>query len=119
MCKGILFGMDGSQMPEQALKPAGHISLRIQAEPVILRVMVPLAKSYRGESVSVSVIESAENEIRSIALEYLQDLKAKAEMRGTRGETDATRWLLGSVTDHVVRGAKVSVAVVPAKRKAD
>ena len=32
----------------------------------------------------------------------------------TRGQTGLARWLLGSVTDHVVRGSPVPVVVVPA-----
>jgi nucleotide-binding universal stress UspA family protein len=150
MFKQILLPLDGSEMSEQALRYAVQIAENFQAQLTILRVMVPLAKSYRGGSASISVIESAENEIRNIILEYLKDLEAKIEMRNipvqtvlregnpsqqilqfidknkidlvvmsTRGETGVTRWLLGSVTDHVVRGADVPVVVVPAKRKAD
>ena len=150
MFKQILLTLDGSEMAEQALRPAIQFAQRFQAELTILRVMVPLAKSFRGGSASISVIESAENELRSIALEYLNDLESKIEMRDipvrtvlregnpsqeilkfiednqidlvvicTRGETGVTRWLLGSVTDHVVRGAKVPVVVVPAKLKVE
>ena len=32
----------------------------------------------------------------------------------TRGQTGPARWLLGSVTDHVVRSSPVPVVVVPA-----
>ena len=32
----------------------------------------------------------------------------------TRGESGFTRWMLGSNTDHVIRGAKVPVLAVPA-----
>ena len=33
----------------------------------------------------------------------------------TRGESGFTRWMLGSNTDYVIRGAKVPVLAVPAK----
>jgi nucleotide-binding universal stress UspA family protein len=150
MFKNILLTLDGSEMAEQALRPAIQFAQCFQAELIILRVMVPLAKSFRGGSASISVIETAQNELRTMASEYLQDLEAKIEMRDisvrtvlregnpsqeilkfmennqidlvvicTRGETGVTRWLLGSVTDHVVRGTKVPVIVVPAKEKAE
>jgi nucleotide-binding universal stress UspA family protein len=150
MFKNILLTLDGSEMAEQALRPAIQFTQCFQAELIILRVMVPLAKSFRGGSASISVIETAQNELRTMASEYLQDLEAKIEMRDisvrtvlregnpsqeilkfiennqidlvvicTRGETGVTRWLLGSVTDHVVRGAKVPVVVVPAKEEAE
>jgi nucleotide-binding universal stress UspA family protein len=32
----------------------------------------------------------------------------------TRGQTGLARWLMGSVTDHVVRSSPVPVVVVPA-----
>ena len=32
----------------------------------------------------------------------------------TRGESGFTRWMLGSNTDHVIRGTNVPVLVVPA-----
>lgn len=34
----------------------------------------------------------------------------------TRGESGFTRWMLGSNTDHVIRGASVPVLIVPAAR---
>jgi nucleotide-binding universal stress UspA family protein len=33
----------------------------------------------------------------------------------TRGETGLTRWLLGSVTDHVIRGVSIPIWVIPAR----
>ena len=32
----------------------------------------------------------------------------------TRGESGFTRWLVGSITDHVIRGSRIPVLVIPA-----
>ena len=46
-------------------------------------------------------------------LEYAGLNEIDLIVMATRGESGITRWLLGTVTDHVVRGSQVPVMVVP------
>jgi nucleotide-binding universal stress UspA family protein len=46
-------------------------------------------------------------------LEYVDKNEIDLIVMATRGESGITRWLLGTVTDHVVRGSQVPVLVIP------
>jgi nucleotide-binding universal stress UspA family protein len=48
-------------------------------------------------------------------VDYIEKQDVDLLVMSTRGETGLTRWLLGSVTDHVVRGVSIPVLVVPAR----
>lgn len=149
MFKRILLPLDGSALAEQALEMAVQLSRTAQAEIYLLRVVTPLAKSYRAGSSSISAIETAEDMLKQMARDYLADIADRLKQEGvtvqaavhtgtpyreiarfveknkidlivmaSRGETGLTRWLLGSVTDNVVRGVKTPVLVVPAQSEA-
>ncbi len=145
MDKRILVTLDGSEMSEQALPVAIEQAKILESELYLLRVINPLAKSYRTGLVTVSAIENAEEQLRVLANDYLENIANKVRESGipvkvfsligvpykeiirfseqeqvdfiimcTRGESGISRWLLGSITDHVIRGSRIPVVVVPA-----
>ena len=145
MYKRILLTLDGSAVSEQAMPVAVEYAKRFESELYILRVINFLAASYSKGLAPVSAIQSAEEQLRVIAEDYLEDIAEKIRAEGvpvkvvtligvpykeiirfseeedmelivmcTRGESGITRWLLGSITDHVIRGSRIPVVVVPA-----
>lgn len=145
MFKRILLTLDGSKMAEQALQLAVNHAKFFQSELILFRVINPLTKSYRAGLGSISAIERAEENLRLMANEYLEEIAENLREDGlevkvatrigvpykeiisfsnqndiemivmcTRGESGFTRWLLGSITDHVIRGSHIPVFVVPA-----
>ena len=146
MYKRILLTLDGSAVSEQAMPVAVEYAKRFESELYILRVINFLAASYSKGLAPVSAIQSAEEQLRVIAEDYLEDIAEKIRAEGvpvkvvtligvpykeiirfseeedmelivmcTRGESGITRWLLGSITDHVIRGSRIPVVVVPAR----
>jgi len=146
MYKRILLTLDGSEMSEQALSVAVELAKRFQSELFLLRVIYPLAKSYRSGLASVSAIQKAEEQLRILAYDYLEKFTDELKKEGinttidsvigvpykeiilyterqaidlivmcTRGESGISRWLLGSTTDHVIRGSRIPLIVIPAK----
>lgn len=144
MIKRILLTLDGSPLAEEAIPQAVQQATAHQAELYILRVVSPLAKSYRAGKASLSAIETAERDLKVIAQDYLDEKAKELDAQGVkvqtgmkygqpyemilqyaaknamdlivmarRGESGLTRWLIGSVTDHVVRASSVPVLVVP------
>ena len=145
MDKRILLTLDGSKMSEQALPFAIEQAKLYGSELYMLRVINPLAKSYRTGLSSVSVIQNAEEQLRELANDYLEIIAKKVRNEGihvkifsligvpykeiigfseqeridllimcSRGESGISRWLLGSITDRVIRGSRIPVLVVPA-----
>ena len=146
MIERILVTLDGSRLAEQALEVAIDQAERYGSELYLLRVVSPMAKSYRAGAGSVAAIETVERQLVQLARDYMDGIAARVRERGldvrvavrvgnpnkeilksaednaidlvvmtTRGETGFSRWLLGSVTDHIVRAAKVPVLVVPVR----
>lgn len=146
MYRRILITLDGSTMAEQALSTALTLARQFESGLVLLRIVMPLPKSYRAGVASVAAIEAAERDAVLEAATYLEGMAASIREKGfavqvaahlgnppkaiveyvqenqidllvmcTRGQTGPARWLLGSVTDHVVRGSSVPVVVVPAR----
>jgi nucleotide-binding universal stress UspA family protein len=146
MYKRILLTLDGSEMSEQALPVAVELAKRFQSELFLLRVIYPLAKSYRSGLSSVSAIQKAEEQLRILAYDYLEKFTDELKKEDinttidsvigvpykeiilyterqaidlivmcTRGESGISRWLLGSTTDHVIRGSRIPLIVIPAK----
>ena len=144
MAKRILLTLDGSEMSEQALPVAIEFAKIFESELYLLKVINPLAKSYRTGLATVSAIQNAEEQLRVLANDYLANIANKVQEVGipvkifsligvpykeiiqfsekegidfivmcTRGESGVTRWLLGSITDHVIRGSRIPVIVVP------
>ena len=141
----ILLTLDGSEMSEQALPVAIEFAKIFESELYLLKVINPLAISYRTGLATVSAIQNAEEQLRVLANNYLENIANKVREAGipvqifsligipykeiiqfsekegidfivmcTRGESGVTRWLLGSITDHVIRGSRFPVIVVPA-----
>jgi nucleotide-binding universal stress UspA family protein len=146
MYRRILATLDGSDLAEQALSTALTLVEQFESELFLLRVVMPLPKSYRAGAASVAAIEAAERDAVLKAADYLEGIAAGIREEGlavqvaarfgnppkaivefmqqneidllvmcTRGQTGPARWLLGSVTDHVVRGSSIPVVVVPAR----
>jgi nucleotide-binding universal stress UspA family protein len=143
MYKRILVPLDGSSLAEQAL-PHGIVhATHFAAELVLLRVLEPLP----GLSMASPARKQAEEWLADQAREYLEALAASIPegiqvetalsegrpyleivrfadesqvdliVMSTRGQSGWSRWLLGSVTDRVVRGATVPVLLVCATKE--
>jgi nucleotide-binding universal stress UspA family protein len=146
MYRRILTTLDGSALAEQALPTTLALVKQFESELFLLRVVIPLPKSYRAGAASAAVIEAAEGDAVQEAAGYLDGIAADIREKGftvqvatrlgnpskaitdfvernqidllvmcTRGQTGPARWLLGSVTDHVVRSSSIPVVVVPAR----
>jgi nucleotide-binding universal stress UspA family protein len=147
MYERVLLTLDGSQLAEDARMHAVTVAKQFGADLYVLRVIEPLARSYRGGSVPPSALQRVEEQLHQMALEYLEGVAEEMREQGvtvrvhTRsgtpvkeimqfvqehdvgmivmcscGEGGLARWLLGSVADHVLRGATVPVLVVPPRR---
>jgi nucleotide-binding universal stress UspA family protein len=145
MYRRILTTLDGSALAEQALPTALALAKQCGSELFLLRVVIPMPKSYRAGAASTAAIEAAERDAVQEAGGYLDGIAAAIREKGlnvqaasrfgnpskaiiefvqqnqiellvmcTRGQTGPARWLLGSVTDHVVRASPIPVVVVPA-----
>lgn len=145
MYKRILLALDGSPLAEQALPHAFALAERFQAELVLLRVLVPLA---RPPAVAEAALQKAEEATTALVREYLERVTAQAQERGiqaraviiagrphveiiqyaetnqvdlvvisSRGQSGLSRWLMGSVSDRVVRGVDVPVMLVRARKE--
>ena len=82
MYKRILLTLDGSTMAEQALTPALGFAERFQSELFLLRVVNPLAKSYRAGASYVAQVEAAENALIADANEYLNSIATEIRENG-------------------------------------
>jgi nucleotide-binding universal stress UspA family protein len=140
MYKRILVPLDGSPLAEQALPHAAFQAQQSGAEIVLLRVLGPLSEPSMAGRGAVRSAEAASAELARGYLEgvaagleqqglairtetsegkpYLE-ITRFAEEKGidlivmsTRGQSGLSRWLLGSVTDRVVRGARVPLLLV-------
>lgn len=72
-----------------------------------------IAGGIREKGLSVNTVTIVGTPYREI-VKYVEENGIDLLVMSTRGETGLTRWLLGSVTDHVVRGISIPVLVVPA-----
>ena len=73
-----------------------------------------LAARIQEKDFAVQVASRLGNPSKAI-IEFIQQNQIDMLVMCTRGQTGPARWLLGSVTDHVVRGSPVPVVVVPAQ----
>lgn len=142
MYKSILLPLDGSPLAEKALPHAIAIAERFQSELILLRVLIPLPrgpttneaallsaeKETAGlvreymERIAVSVQERGIN-VQVIVIggrphkeiiQYSESNHINLIVMCTRGESGFSRWLIGSVSDRVMRGANVPVMMVRA-----
>ncbi len=138
----ILVPLDGSELAELALAPAGLLARRFNAQLWLLQVLAPVPLESGS---SVRLARAAVDQ----AQEYLQDVQRRLEASGltvraivrwgdpageilaaaqegradliamaTHGRGGLGRWMLGSVADRVVRAATIPVLVVPARAAA-
>lgn len=145
MYKRILLPLDGSPLAEQALPHAIAIAERFQSELVLLRVLIPLlrppttadaALQRAEEAAAVYAREYLERvaadlqergitvQMASIGgrphwqiIQYAETNQVDLIVMCTRGQSGLSRWLMGSISDRVVRGANVPVLMVPAQNK--
>jgi nucleotide-binding universal stress UspA family protein len=73
-----------------------------------------MAAGIREKGVAVQVAARFGNPSKAI-IEFTEGNQIDLLVMCTRGQTGPARWLLGSVTDHVVRGSPVPVVVVPSR----
>ena len=140
MYKRIVVPLDGSSLAEQALPHAVAQASQFQAEVILLKVLEPLrdvvysapaavlsaeklsaqlahdyleevAAGLREQGITVQVAE-VEGEPYVEIIRYAEKQGADLIVISTRGHSGFSRWLLGSVTDRVVRGATVPVLLV-------
>ncbi len=145
MFKRILLPLDGSSLAEQALPVAVAQAEQFQAELVLLKVLEPLTEVYgmlgspirKAEKLTVSMVTGyLESVAARIRKRHISVLVATAVgypptqicdfaeanqidliVMCTRGYSELTRWLLGSVTDCVFRSTSIPVLLVPAAKK--
>ena len=82
MAKQILLTLDGSEMSEQALPVAIEYAKIFESKLYLLRVINPLAKSYRTGLATVSAIQNAEEQLRVLAIDYLENVANKVQEVG-------------------------------------
>jgi len=144
MYKRILLPLDGSPLAEQALPHAIAIAERFQSELVLLRVLIPLSRppttadaalQRAEEAAAVYAREYLERvaadlqergftaQIITIGgrphweiINYAETNQVDLIVMCTRGQSGLSRWLMGTVSDRVVRGANVPVLMVSAQK---
>ena len=145
MYKRILLPLDGSPLAEQALPHAIAMAERFQSELVLLRVLIPLprppttaeavlqraekatavfAREYQ-ERVAASVQErgitvqivTIEGRPHLQIIQYAETNQVDLIVMCTRGQSGLSRWLMGSVSERVMRGASVPVLLVRAQKR--
>jgi nucleotide-binding universal stress UspA family protein len=140
MYKRILVPLDGSKLAEQALPHAAIQAGQFGAEIILLMVLGPLSETSMAGRRAVRHAEEASARLAQDYLEgaaaglreqglpvqtetvegkpYLEIIRFAEEkgidliVMSTRGHSGLSRWLLGSVTDRVVRGATVPLLLV-------
>jgi nucleotide-binding universal stress UspA family protein len=145
MYNRILLPLDGSVIAEQALPHAIALAQRFQSELVLLRVLIPLprppttaeaALQRAEEKAAVFAREYLEHIAAGVQecgimvqmitikgrphwqiIQYAETNQVDLIVMCTRGHSGLSRWLMGSVSDRVVRGANVPVLMVRAQKK--
>jgi nucleotide-binding universal stress UspA family protein len=140
MYKRILIPLDGSPLAEQALPHAIALAEHFHSELILLRVLIPLpspptttgaALQRASEQMALLAREYLDRiaggakelgitvQIATIGgrphyqiIQYAETNQVDLIVMCTRGQSGLGRWLLGSVSDRVVRGANVPVLMV-------
>jgi nucleotide-binding universal stress UspA family protein len=136
MFRRILVGYDGSPMAEHALLLAVEIALRFGSELTVLSVVHPpesdqdvefavererLAQALHHVSVTVQarglsvLTELVEGDPAETMLDWAQKTQADLLVVGRRGLSRWEYWVLGSVSEHVIRHARCAVLVAEPK----
>lgn len=144
MYKRILLPLDGSLLAEQALSHAIALAKCFQSEIVVLQVQVPLQRSpEKGDAailradneITVHIREYLESVTARIQehgikaqmvtikgrphlqiIQYAEMNQVDLIVLSARGQSGLSRWMMGSITDRVVRGATVPVLMVRTKK---
>ncbi|MES0344823.1 MAG: universal stress protein [Anaerolineales bacterium] len=140
MYKRILLPLDGSPLAEQALPHAIALAEHYHSELILMRVLIPLpsppttteaalqrateemailAREYlervaagvREHDIPVQMVTVAGRPHYQI-IQYAETNQVDLIVMCTRGQSGLSRWLLGSVSDRVVRGANMPVLMV-------
>lgn len=75
----------------------------------------PIAADLRGRSIDVGTRIMDGTDPASVITDTADDLGADLIVMCTHGRTGPGRWLLGSVTDRVLRSTRVPVQVLPVR----
>ena len=139
----LLVPLDGSELAEKALPWAEELVKKLRTQLCLLRVYSPLPGVVMGELSNLDEIMKAQQRTASSYLgEFSRKLKKKGMeaqtevvegnapeeileytrrhhidlvVMSTHGRSGLGRWVLGSVTDRVVRAGEVPVLVVPSR----
>ncbi len=141
MYKRILLPLDGSTLAEQALPHAIVQAERFGAELILLKVLEPLrevvgipprAAVKRAEELTSALareylervaagaqehgipvrVVTIEGRPRVEIVRFAETNQVDLIVICTRGLSGASRWLMGSIADRVVRGASIPVLLV-------
>ncbi len=142
----VVVPLDGSELSESVLPYAEELARRLGLEIVLVESVSLMTEDvFFGEfyfnptPIERELLIEADRYLKGLAQRLqtrglrarasaLMDVPARAIVRfaretpgsiiamSTRGRSGVTRWLLGSVTENVVRGSGVPVLVVPAAR---
>ena len=144
MYKRILVPLDGSKLSEAVLPHVEGIAKGLNCEIVLLHVVplpVPVfdtpaspfdhnllrdqeneAKRYLKEMCAKLELDEArvtylvrEGDVTQVILETAQDQQVDLIAISTHGRSGALRWLLGSVTDRIVRNSPIPVLAIRPK----
>jgi nucleotide-binding universal stress UspA family protein len=143
MYERILVPLDGSELAEQAVRHAVVQATQFGAEIVLLMVLGPLPDTPMAGRQAVRMAEEmsaklARDYLESVAepmrlqeisvriatvegkpyvqiIEYAEEHGIDLIVMSARGYGGLSRWLLGSVADRVVRGARVPVLLIQAR----
>jgi nucleotide-binding universal stress UspA family protein len=143
MYERILVPLDGSELAEQAVRHAVVQATQFGAEVVLLMVLGPLPETPMAGRQAVRKAEEmsaklARDYLESVAepmrlqeisvriatvegkpyvqiIEYAEEHGIDLIVMSARGYGGLSRWLLGSVADRVVRGARVPVLLIQAR----
>ena len=145
MYRRILLTLDGSPLAEQALPHAVTHAEHFNAELIIVKVLVPVAKNLNLPRRAVRKAEEATQKLAREGL--LERIAVDVRNKGisvrivtipgsphveiarfserenidlivicTRGQSGLSRWLMGSVADRMARGVSVPVLLVRAQK---
>ena len=144
MYKRILIPLDGSPLAEQALPHAIALAEHFHSELVLLRVLIPLpsivttteaALQRASEEAAIFAREYLDRVAAGVQelgitvqmviiggsphyqiIQYAETNQVDLIVMSTRGQSGLSRWLMGTVSDRVVRGANVPVLMVRSQK---
>ena len=141
MFKKILVPLDGSQLSQRALEPALALSQQIGAELLLVRVPTADTLSFavseakqreltRDALVYLETIRKSheqpqfnirtqvlDGDVASAIVDTARNEQVDLIVMSTHGYSGLTRWVLGSVTEKVLRSAPCPVMAVRAARQ--